>query len=358
MQKDKLEKLTAEKSNPCLTISLNTHRTYPDNAQDAISLKKLCDQAKERLVREFGKREIAQLLDQLELIPSEINENNNLDSLHIFLSNNTSEIFKSTWPTKDDRIFISDSFAIGPVIKSIYRSVDYLILVVSQGGAKMFEATNDAVISEIQNEYFPFAENTHFNTDPEKLSDPKSTDNMVREFLNKVDKAAVKMHYQTNLKCVTISTESNYSRLLQVADKPDIYAGHANIEYNNQGKLHIAEQGWEIVKAIQTKREKAAIEEIKDAIGHNKAITGLSEIYKAIKEGRGELLLVQNDSAPAVKMTGDTTFELVDDVTQPGVIDDITSKIAMEVFTKKGRVVFTDLTELKGLGDVILKTRY
>lgn len=37
MQKDKLEKLTAEKSNPCLTISLNTHRTYPENAQDLIS---------------------------------------------------------------------------------------------------------------------------------------------------------------------------------------------------------------------------------------------------------------------------------------------------------------------------------
>jgi hypothetical protein len=57
-------------------------------------------------------------------------------------------------------------------------------------------------------------------------------------------------------------------------------------------------------------------------------------------------------------MTGDTTFELVDDITQPGVIDDITSEIAMEVINKKGRVVFTDLNELTGLGDVILKTRY
>ena len=358
MQKDKLEKLTAEKSNPCLTISLNTHRTYPENAQDAISLKKLCLEAEDRLIREFGKRPIAQLLDKLELIPSEINENYNLDSQHIFLSNNTKEIFKSTWPTKDDRIFISDSFAISPIIKSIHKSVDYLILVVSQGGAQMFEATNDAVVSETENDYFPFAENPHFNTEPEKISDPKSTDNMVREFLNKVDKAAVKMFNQTNSQCVVICTDGNYSRLLQVADKPAIYAGHANIEYNNQGKLHIAEQGWEIMKEIQLKREKAAIDEIKEAIGYNKAITGLSEIYKAAKEGRGELLLIQNDSGQAVKMTGDTTFELVDDVTQPGIIDDITSEIAMEVITKKGRVVFTDLNELTGLGDVILKTRY
>jgi len=112
------------------------------------------------------------------------------------------------------------------------------------------------------------------------------------------------------------------------------------------------------MKKIRTNREEAAFAEIKDALGHNKAITGLSEIYKAAKEGRGDLLLVQNDSAQAVKMTGDTTFEWVDDVTQPGVIDDIISEIALEVIAKKGRVVFTDLTEMKGLGDVILKTRY
>ena len=358
MQKNKLEKLTADKSNPCLTISLNTHRTYPDNAQDAISLKKLCEEANERLIREFGKRPIARLLDKLELIPFEINENYNLDSLHIFLSNTTREIFKSTWPTKDDRIFISDSFAIGPVIKSMHKSVDYLILVVSQSGAKMFEATNDAIVSEIQNDYFPFTENPHFNTDPEKLSDPKSTDNMVREFLNKIDKAAVKMFYQTNLYCVVICTDGNYSRLLQVADKPDIYAGHANIDYNNQAGHQVAEQAWKIIKEKQIGREKAAIDEIKEAIGYNKAITGLSEIYKAAKEGRGELLLIQNDSGQAVKMIGDSTFELVDDITQPGIIDDITSEIAMEVITKKGRVVFTELNELTGLGDVILKTRY
>jgi len=358
MKKDTLEKLAAEKSNPCLTISLNTHRTFPENAQDVISLKKLCDEAEERLVREFGKRQIAQLLDKLQLIPSEINENLNLDSLHIFLSNTSHEIFKSTWPTKDDRIYISDSFAIGPIIKSIHRSVDYLILVVSQAGAKMFEATNDAIASEIENDYFPFAENPHFNTEPEKLSDPKSTDNMIREFLNKVDKAAVKMFYQTSLHCVVISTDGNYSLLLQVADKPDIYAGHTNIDYNNQAVHQLAGQAWEIIKEKQIKREKAAIEEIKEAIGYNKAITGLSEIYKAAKEGRGELLLIQNDSSQAVKMTGDTTFELVDDSTQPGIIDDITSEIAMEVIAKKGRVIFTDLNELTGLGDVILKTRY
>ncbi len=358
MQKEKLEKLATEKSNPCVTISLNTHRTHPENSQDAIALRKLCDEAEERLVREFGKKPVVQLLNKLMLIPSEINENYNLDSLHIFLSNTTKEIFKSTMPAKDDRIYISDSFALSPILKSINRTIDYLILVVSQGGVKMFKVTNDSVGSEIHNDYFPFTENPHFNTEPLKISDPKVSDNMVREFLNKVDKAVVKMYYQTNLNCVVICTDDNYSRLLQVADKPNIYVGHANIDYNNQSSHQIAEQAWEIIKTQQTKREQTAIDEMKEAVGYNKAVTGLSEIYKAAKEGRGDLLLVQNDFSQAVIMTGDTSFNLIDDATQPGVLDDITSEIAMEVISKKGRVVFTNLDEMKELGDIVLKTRY
>ena len=41
MQKAILEKLGAEKNNPCVTISMKTHRTHPDNATDVIELKVL-----------------------------------------------------------------------------------------------------------------------------------------------------------------------------------------------------------------------------------------------------------------------------------------------------------------------------
>lgn len=33
--KNKLEKLAAEKSTPCISISLNTHRTFPENVLES-----------------------------------------------------------------------------------------------------------------------------------------------------------------------------------------------------------------------------------------------------------------------------------------------------------------------------------
>jgi hypothetical protein len=358
MQKDIFQKLISEKSNPCVTISMNSHRTHPDNALDAILLKKLCKETEERLIAEFGKRPIASLLGKLQQIPSEIDENHNLNSLHIFISNDTNEIFRSTWPTNENRVQVSDSFDLNPLIKSISRSVDYLILLLSQNGAKLFKAKNDAIIVEIENEYFPFAENPHFSTDPEQISDAKSTDNMVREFINTVDKAMVKAHNLTKLQCVVVCTEGNFSRLRQVADQPNIYLGHSNIDYNHQTTHHLAAQAWEIVKGQQSKSEKQSIDEMKEAAGYGKAITDLLEIFRAAKEGRGELLIVHNTFSQAVKMNDEFSFELVEDATSPNVIEDITGEIAKEVLSKKGRVVFTGRDEIKSLGEIVLKVRY
>jgi hypothetical protein len=49
---------------------------------------------------------------------------------------------------------------------------------------------------------------------------------------------------------------------------------------------------------------------------------------------------------------------LTKDGSTPGAIDDIVSKIAWEVMSKKGNVLFTSQDEIKELGNIVLKTRY
>ncbi|WP_223269262.1 hypothetical protein [Polaribacter sp. IC063] len=90
--KEQLQKLMAEKNSPCVTISLDTHRTHPDNAKDEILLKNLIKEAEERVIKEFGKRPVEQLLEKMEAVSKEIDVNHNLDSLHIFLSNDTQQM--------------------------------------------------------------------------------------------------------------------------------------------------------------------------------------------------------------------------------------------------------------------------
>lgn len=356
--KEQLQKLVAEKNSPCVTISLNTHRMHPDNLQDEILLKNLLKEAEERVINEFGKRQVTQLLEKLDTVSNEIDVNHNLDSLHIFLSNETQEIVKSSWQSNHNGVHISDSFAIRSLIKNYNRSENYLVMLLSQSGVQLYEAVNDDIINEVRNDDFPFSKNPHFNTNTEKVSDSKYLDDLVREFLNKVDKALVKVCNETELKCVVIATEDNYSRLQQVADKPGVYLGYANIDYNKVETHHIAKQSWELVKKQQKQRRTEAIGEMQEAVAHGKVLTDLQEIYQASIDGRGDLLIVHQDFSQAVLMKDDRTFDLVNDPTTANAIDDITSTIAWEVISKKGRVVFTSQDEIKDLGKIVLKTRY
>jgi len=181
---------------------------------------------------------------------------------------------------------------------------------------------------------------------------------MVREYFNKVDKALLKVFNETGLNCVVICTEDNYSRLIQVAGNPSIYYGYSNINYNDTSDKNLTAQAWQIINEIRNKFIEDTINEMQEALGQGKVITNLSEIFQAVKEGRGDLLITHNDYHQAIKMTDEFNFDLVKDVTQAEVIDDIISEIAWEVITKNGRAIFVDQEDIKSLGDISLKIRY
>jgi len=358
MKRKTLEKLASEKSSPCVTISMNTHRTHPDNLQDAIVLRNLLKEAQARVIKEFGKRFASSLIEKFSDLEREVDINSNLDSLHIFLSGSTKEIVKSVWPTPQNTVHVAENFAVKPLIKDFIQMEEYLVLLLSQSGVTLFHAMNDTITGEIRNDDFPFAKNPHFLTDPNQLSDSKQVDNMVREFLNHVDKALVSVYHKTTMSCVVICTEDNYSRLMQVADIPSMYYGYARINYNDTASKTIAAEAWPIVQAAQKHYRDDMIMEMQEAVGQGKAITDLTEIYQAVQEGRGDLFIASDDFHQGVRMTGAFSFELVNDVTLPGVIDDITNEIAWQVISKKGRVMFTNQEETKSFGDIALKVRY
>jgi hypothetical protein len=127
---------------------------------------------------------------------------------------------------------------------------------------------------------------------------------------------------------------------------------------NNTAKHSIASDAWPVMKIKQEKFRAEAVKEMQDAVGKGNVITELSEIYRAAKEGRGDLLIVSDDFHQAVRVTEEFSLDLVTDVTLDGVIDDITSEIAWDVISKKGRTIFTSKDEIKSLGEIALKVRY
>jgi hypothetical protein len=358
MNNEKIHRLATERSYPCVTISMNTHRTHPDNTVDAIGLKNLMTEAKNRIINEFGKRDVSNLLEKIDKLEHTIDHNHNLDSLHIFLSNTSREIIRSPLATQTNTVHVSNSFAIKPLIRVMNQTEEYYILLLSQSGVRLLFAINDSISEEIINEEFPILQNSHYLNDNEKLSDAKQVDNIVSEYFNKVDKAMLKVNNSRDLKCIVICTQDNYSRLIQVADKPSIYYGYSNMNYNDASDQSIAAHAWLKIKKLHHALIEDAINEMQEAVGQGKSINNLSDIFQAAKEGRGDLLITHNDYHQAVKMTGEFTFETAKDITQSGVIDDIISEIAWDVIQKDGRAIFVNQEDIQSLGNISLKIRY
>lgn len=356
--KETLQKLAIEKNEPCVTISLNTHRTHPENQQDEIVLKNLLKEAETRVIDDFGKRPATEVLERIENIADKIDHQYNLESLHIFLSKDSEEVISSTWPSHANTVEVDDTFAVRPLIKAVGRDIEYLILVLTQSGTKIYMANNDSIIREVEEEGFPAPPNPFYVNNLDVKSDSKQTDNQLKEYFNRIDKSVVELNKKLDLDVIVIGTESNYAKLMEVADRPHIYIGHDHKNYSESDEHHLVKQAYDIIKNLQKVKRAEAISAIKEAVSKGNVLTDLQEIYQAAIDGRGDLLVVHQDFEQAVKMIDNRTFEYAEDSKEHGVLDDVVSLISWEVLSKNGTVHFTEQEELSDLGDIALKTRY
>ena len=202
--KDQLLVLANEKNSPCITIAFNTHRTSPDNLQDPIKLKNLAKEAEDRLLKEYDKREVADLLEKLNELPDQLEVNKNLESLNIYLSKDTFEYIRTTWPVINEGVWVDDSFAIRPLIKAVNRNTEYLVLYLTKKGVHLYEALNDSIVKEVENEDFPYTESSYNLTHLFSETDQQS--NKLKEFYNQVDKAVQRANPDGHLFCLVVAT--------------------------------------------------------------------------------------------------------------------------------------------------------
>lgn len=355
--KDQLLDLATKRNSPSITIAFNTHRSSPDNQKDVIQLKNLVKEAEERILKEYDKKEVQAILEKLNQLPEELEVHKNLESLNIYLSKDTFEFIRTTWPLTQEGVWIDDTFAIRPLIKEINRNKEYLVLYLTQKGVHLYEALNDSIVREIENEDFPYTEEAYNLS--HLFSKGNKQSNQLKEFYNQVDKALLRANPDSVLPCLVVATDDNYSLLLSVADAPSTYIGNVSTDFNSPTqKNEFMKLAWDCIKNIQHKEREKSIIEIHEAVGKGQVVTDLQEIYQAAIDGKGDLLIVHQDFQQPVRMSTDRTFDIIDDATENGAIDDITSNIAWQVLTKKGKVFFTSQDEIKDIGKIVLKTRY
>jgi hypothetical protein len=141
------------KAYPALTITLPTHRTPPDNRQDPIRVKNLVEQAANRLLEEFNKREIEPLLMRLERLVEEIDYPFTLDGLAVFVSRDFARAVQLPFTLKEC-VNVGETFLTRDLVFAMNRTPRYWVLALSEQPTRLYEATRNDLI-EIQAGGFP-----------------------------------------------------------------------------------------------------------------------------------------------------------------------------------------------------------
>lgn len=341
-----IEKLAEVEQGPCVSISLNTHRTHPENARDSILLKNLLQEARIKLAEVYEKGLYNELLKKMGLLEKEIDHQKNLNSLHIFLSNDIFEVQRSIWSIEKSFVFVGEEFALNALIQMQTEQIQYYILSLSQGGTKLYSAENQAILEEVRNDDFPFDESTFYTTHGDTGSDSKLVDKLLLEYLNGIDKAIQRLFKTTKLKTVVLSTKDMYTKLIQVSDNQGAYYDHAAIDYNHLQKDDMVNKAWEIVQEEKNRSVDILMQEIARAVPQGKVFTEINDIARAAKEGRAEFLVLERG------------FRFNDQFNNYALQQNINNRIAYDVLKNQGMVCFADADQMQDFGRIVLKTRY
>lgn len=339
---------------PCVSLLLPTHRTAPENYQDAKVLKNLANEARERLLREFEEREVNFILDNLQSVQESIDHQVNKEGMGIFISDGVCEVVRVPVSVGQPHVVIDHNFATRPVIRAMNSNSTYYILTLSESSIRLFEASRDRSHEVFENG-FPVANKHHHVTHKMRTVWTKEEDERMRDFFREVDAKFDEVYKSHPRRLVLAGSEHALDNFRHVTSHGKLILASVVGNYDNSPAGSLGEIVWPDVEAANRRLQLEAMDQLGEARGSNKVAMGLSEVYATAIQGQGDTLFVEENFFHPAKVVGGHLDVMVNRE-DPEVVDDIVDEIAETVLAMKGKVVFVDEGMLQNFGTPIAMT--
>jgi len=346
---------------PCISITLPTHRTAPENKQDPIRVKNLIRQAADRLLEEFPKREMEPLLIRLEKLAEGIDYNSLLDGLVLYANQDFSHSFTVPF-SLNERVVIDDTFLTRDLVYALNHTTRYWTLLLSEQPTRLFEGTRETLV-EVTSEGFPF---TH--TGPgggkrlpggEGVSKSAYRDEYHRQFFRSIDKGLKAYMDDDHLPLVLVGVDRHLAFYNEISDYKEDILTQITGNYDKTSPHDLGQMVWPEVNEKMQDRKLKALDQLGKAVGERKAAVEINDIWRKAGHGRGHLLLVEKDfHFPARIDESNQHLTYAEDQTSPDVIDDAVDEIIETVLSMSGQVIFMDNGQLEDYQRMALVLRY
>jgi hypothetical protein len=360
MNRQDINLLQKLRSYPSITITVPTHRNTPENKQDPVNVKNLISETIERLLTEFSKKEMEPIITRLEDASNQIDFRNTLDGLAIFVNRDFSRIVYLPFTLKK-RVVIDETFMTRDLVFAMNRSPRYRVLVLSEKPTRLFEAVRDN-IEEITDEKFPL---THTGPGGEKalpggFGKRKSAyrDERHEQYFRAIDDALKTIMLDDPLPLVVVGVDRFLSFFRKVTDHEKFILATVTGSHDKTTVHELRKLVWPVVEEKLKEKRLYVFEELQNAKNQEKAVSTIGEVWRMAKEGRGRLLLVEEDYHFPARIDNEGHLFPADNNSEAQLLEDAVDDVIEIVLSKQGEVVFVENGTLKEDQRIALILRY
>src|SRR5262245_3489115 len=360
MTRHDLHELQHVQTYPCLTITLPTHRTSPDNRQDPIRVKNLVTEGTNRLLGEFSKRDVAPLLDRLDALVSAIDYEYALDGLVLAVNRDMAREYVLPF-TLNERVVVDETFFTRDLVRALNRARRYWVLSLSEQQTRLFAATCED-LEEIRAGGFPMRHSGPGGDTvlPGGLGVNTSAyrDDRHRQFFREVDKAFRAFMVEDPLPLALAGVDRYLAFFREVSGAGEIIATLAG-NVDDLSAHDLGRRIWPSVSEGFTAWRHEVLQQLDAAAGLHRAASTLAEVWHLAGLGRGKVLVVEEGYHQPARVNESGQLNLnVDDPTAPDVMDDAVDEVITTVLGKGGQVVFVEDGKLARHDRIAMILRY
>jgi hypothetical protein len=236
------------------------------------------------------------------------------------------------------------------------------VLVLSEQPTRLYDGTRDILV-EVQGNGFPMTHNLPGGStelpggagvNPSAIRDERH-----RQFFRQVDSALGEFTKVDPLPLAVVGVDRLVSFFQEVSNHKDAIVATISGSHDKTSAYELGQLVWPQVKAGVAEQRQKVMRLLDSAVGAQKVASTIGEVWRFAQEGRGSVLLVEEDYHQPAKVDGSGfNLTLVDDPTPTDVLEDAVDDVIEVVLEKGGRVVFVDPGTLREHQRIALVLRY